>query len=476
MTDAPSLFKTAAALGLSATIACGSYARTDGQVLIDPDGAAGDLFSVSLASEGEWLMAGAMWDDTQAGPDQGSVVTFLKQGDQWIAQAKLEAPPGLESDYFGNTVAISNGVAVVGAYRATIDGVLQRGAAHVFTLQPSGWMHTQRLLASDGLEDDYFGSSVAIEGNTMVVASRLDDSGAVLDQGSAYVFERDENGLWVERQKLVAFDGRMHDQFGFHSAISGDDIFVGANWDDLPGKVDAGSVYRFHRDGSGQFQHAQHITAPDGQGHDEFGIRVVARGAYVVVGSPGASIGSDSFRGAAYVLRRGLDGVWGESQKLISPGGLPGDQLGSSLAIDGGLIAVGAWAADDSGRTDCGKVHIFRRDQSGLWIEAAVMVASATSPAGAEFAYLGTAIACNDGQLVAGAYSATIDLEFERGCAQVFLLPSGSDLTGDGAVDGSDLAMMLGVFGNTGATAADIDMDGLVGGADMAALMAIWGH
>ena len=89
------------------------------------------------------------------------------------------------------------------------------------------WTEQAKLTASDGAELDFFGSSVAIAGDTIVVGARLDDVNGITDSGSAYVFTR-TGTTWTEQAKLTASDGAAADFFGTSVAIAGDTIVVGA--------------------------------------------------------------------------------------------------------------------------------------------------------------------------------------------------------------------------------------------------------
>ena len=85
------------------------------------------------------------------------------------------------------------------------NGTADGGGAFVYERINGNWQLQQRLEASDGAVADYFGRSVAIDGETIVVGSYLDDVGAG-DQGSAYVYSR-SGTVWHEQAKLTASDG-----------------------------------------------------------------------------------------------------------------------------------------------------------------------------------------------------------------------------------------------------------------------------
>jgi hypothetical protein len=157
-------------------------------------------------------------------------------------ESKLLASDGTEGDWFGHAVSISGDVALVGAELESDKGTYS-GAAYVFRWNGSSWVEEEKLLASDGLGYDYFGSSVSISGDVALVGAYGDDDNSIIDSGAAYVF-RYNGETWVEEDKLLASDGAANDRFGSSVSISGDVALVGAYLDDDNGG-DSGSAYLF---------------------------------------------------------------------------------------------------------------------------------------------------------------------------------------------------------------------------------------
>ena len=160
-------------------------------------------------------------------------------------EAKLVAPDGAQYDNFGYSVAISGDTVVAGAPFQDIGGIPDQGSAYVFTRSGTSWPQQAKLVAPDGAEYDYFGYSVAISTDTLVVGAILDDIGSNTNQGSAYVFARYGTSWWRERQ-LIASDGAGSDLFGHSVAVSGETAVVGATFDDIGSNVDQGSAYIYH--------------------------------------------------------------------------------------------------------------------------------------------------------------------------------------------------------------------------------------
>jgi len=108
-------------------------------------------------------------------------VLALPASGRWVQQDHLFAGDAAADDIFGISVAISGDTIVVGAF---FEGSYA-GSAYVFTRPGSTWSQQDHLFADDAAADDWFGHSVAIDGNTTVVGSNGDDTAAGTDAGSA---------------------------------------------------------------------------------------------------------------------------------------------------------------------------------------------------------------------------------------------------------------------------------------------------
>jgi hypothetical protein len=139
------------------------------------------------------------------------------------------------------------------------------------------------MTAFDGVDDDQFGYSVAIDGDTVVVGTYQDDDGT--SSGSAYVFTKPAGG-WAngnETGKLTASHGAQADHFGYSVAVDGDTVVVGARGD----STQAGSVYLFTKPATGwdDVNEATKITASDGDDSHRFGWSVAVDGIIVMAGA-----------------------------------------------------------------------------------------------------------------------------------------------------------------------------------------------
>jgi hypothetical protein len=220
---------------------------TQQQKLLAPDGAAEDLFGWWVDLDGDTVLIAAKWDDDN-GDGSGSAYVFTRTGTTWAFQQKLLASDGAPVDRFGVDVALDGDTAFIAACYDDDMGT-DSGSVYVFTRTGTTWTEQQKLTASDGSAGDSFGGcagTISLDGDTAIIGAWLDkDNG---DQsGSAYVFTRTE-GIWKEQQKLLASDGAENDLFSSFIALDGDTAMIWAWLDDDNG-LDSGSVYVFTKVG-----------------------------------------------------------------------------------------------------------------------------------------------------------------------------------------------------------------------------------
>ena len=153
--------------------------------LIASDGEFYDAFGCSVSLSGDYAAIGAHWDD-DSGLYSGSAYIFHYNGLNWVEKAKLTASDGEANDEFGMSVSISGNYAVIGAYKDDDNGV-DSGSAYIFYYNGLSWVEQAKLTASDGEAYDFFGESVAITDNYILVgALNAGDN----NTGAAYVYEK----------------------------------------------------------------------------------------------------------------------------------------------------------------------------------------------------------------------------------------------------------------------------------------------
>jgi hypothetical protein len=195
--------------------------------LVAADGAAKDKFGQSVSVSGSTIVVGAIYDDDND-VNSGSAYVFEKSDDGEVTQvAKLVAADGAANDYFGHSVSVSGSTIVVGAYNDNDHGS-GSGSAYVFEKSDDGaWAQAAKLVDADGAASDVFGRYVSVSGSTIVVGAPYDDDKGS-NSGSAYVFEKSDDGAWAQAAKLVAADAAWGDYFGVWVSVSGSTIVVGA--------------------------------------------------------------------------------------------------------------------------------------------------------------------------------------------------------------------------------------------------------
>ena len=246
---------------------------------------------------------------------------------------KLLASDASERDWFGSPLAVSGDTALIAApYDDDKDSA--SGSVYVFVRSGTTWMQQQKLTASDGARDDEFGRAVAIWGDTIVAAYSDDDWGA------AHVFARSGN-LWAHQQNLVASDGDEYDSDSPSVDVFGDTAILGVWYDDDRGG-NAGAAYGFtRRENAWTLQ--QKLRAPDGARSDWFGVSVALSGDTALIGASGDD-NTVVDAGAVYVFERS-GSTWAQQHKLMAPDARAEDYFGSQLGFlkDSAVVGLSRW-------------------------------------------------------------------------------------------------------------------------------------
>ncbi len=307
--------------------------------LLASDGAASDRFGYSVAISEDTIVVGAP-DDDAGFSNAGSAYVFVRNGTTWTQQQRLTANDGTADDEFGNAVAAAGEVIVVGAHFADLPSNSAAGSAYRFVRSGTVWTQTQKLIPVGGVVlGDSFGESLAISGNKLAVGSSTADVPAT-SAGSVYVYS-DSTGAYLLEQKVSISSGNNGDFFGCSVAIEGN-TFIGGAREHAPfvGQTAYGAAYVFEFNGATWTQQAK-LTAPDGGAFDRFGWSVAISNNVVAVGAreDDTVVGPDA--GSVYIYTRSGT-TWGYQQKLAPSDTFNGDRFGSSVALSFGTLLVGA--------------------------------------------------------------------------------------------------------------------------------------
>ncbi|WP_310621635.1 M10 family metallopeptidase C-terminal domain-containing protein [Flexibacterium corallicola] len=294
----------------------------------------------------------------------GSVYIYTEDENSEYSTVKLTNPRPDDYSRFGDDIAIGeDGTLVVGAKYDDSDGN-STGSVYVYTPGLNGDYSSEPIrLSADDIEDqDYFGSSVEVGPNGMIIVGSPYDDDQVSGSGSIYVFTPDGNGGY-NQVKLAQEAAAMYDRLGTAIAVNVDGTIVASAPFDNDQGSDAGSVTVFTLDGNGEYQ-AVELYASDAQAYDNFGSSVaISDNGIIVVAATGEDELGDS-SGAVYVFVPSSDGSYTE-YKLTEPSGSDGGLFGSAVSIDDdGVIVVGAQHTEGTGAS-----YLFHPNSDGSYGE-----------------------------------------------------------------------------------------------------------
>ena len=367
---------------------------------------ADDRFGVSVDIDGDYVIVGAEYEDT-GGSNAGSAYVFVRSGTSWTQQAILRASDAQADDRFGGydpTVSISGSFAVIGAHNEDAGGS-NAGAAYVFSRSGSTWTEVKKIVASNPTASDFFGQTVAIDGTTILVGAREEDTKASA-AGAAYIYTSqqvtnyyitdagkysvDANiaGLkyktnevevtgsitptkswnWDTKTTLRADNTGSDDNFGRAMHMYGDTLVVSSPNEDTTNS-NSGAVYVFVRPSGGTTWAQQAmLKAADAASDDIMGgyssTSLKIYGDTIAVGARGADAGGTN-RGACYIFTRSGT-TWTQQQK-IEPTTNDNANFGTSIALWEDTVAIGGNAFDYGGSSDTGGCQVWKRDSNNVW-------------------------------------------------------------------------------------------------------------
>jgi len=393
-------------------------------------------YGKAVAIDGDRLLVGAPLDDLTIG-----ATTYFAVGAAWLFEwtgsawegTRIMPPYWVDEDdnyqYYGESVGLDGDTFVVGAWMG--DGQeTGSGTAWVHRLVGGVWVESE-LEASDGILWDWFGKSVAVSGDRVVVGAPTSDVNEGV--GAAYVYERDGVN-WVET-KLTLTGAAGSDRPGLGNsgvAVDGETVVIGAP---------QGSPYGWSEEGEGTGRvhvftksgdvWVEQVLAPVGVSMDDtFGWSVAIDGDRIVVGAPGDD-GNGSGAGAAYVFEKSA-GVWLQTKKLTDSVGGSGDTYGYGVGVSGDRISIGA-----PGR-GTGTIYWYT-GSGGTWRALDSVARYDSSPA------LGWAVDVDGNRIAAGAPFYNTDGKEDAGTAVVleFLTCDGRTATLVGTDDSETLVGTL---------------------------------
>lgn len=362
------------------------------QKIVPSDRGPNAMFGNDVDIYENFIIVGAYYRTTDSAGknylyDAGAAYIFeLDSSNHWKQIEKLSASDREATDIFGESVTISREFAIVGAPLESHDASgtnlkKEAGSAYVFKRFSNGsWSEVAKLVSSDRQAGDRFGVSVDIDHDQLVVGAYWEDhnsngNNSKSKAGSVYIFEKNSSGNWLEKQKLVAIDRDVNDEFGEDAALSENYLVVGARWEseDETGKntlTNSGSAYVFLKDSNtGTWTQSQKLVANDRSAKNIFGNSVSVASGKIAIGTPSNS--TDEFgqnkldeSGATYIFEKNNKNIWIQTQKIVSNDRDAQDNFGWAVAVSDQNVICGAYHEDhDSSGTnfidDAGSAYFF---------------------------------------------------------------------------------------------------------------------
>lgn len=324
----------------------------DGTLLSADDAQSGDLFGHSvtigpgIAPEGDNMLIGAPSDDNVEGAHAGAVYAFDKINGAWTQIQKLVPASLNPGDYFGCCVDVAGEQAIIGARHADPQG---DDSGKVWTAQRLGgfWdLNQTPLMAWDGAAADQFGHAVSTSGDWAIVSAPFKTVNNNLAAGKVYAYRR-FGSSWSWHEQFTFPTPQSFTGFGNSLDMMDNTFAAGANFADVAGVYDAGAVLIAEANlvsGNPFFATwgTSLISASDKQVQDHFGSSVALSGQYLYVGAPDRDESGNANAGAVYVFAINGFASYQQVAKIVLPGlwSSPGGQFGKKIAVDGQNIMI----------------------------------------------------------------------------------------------------------------------------------------
>jgi hypothetical protein len=205
------------------------------------DGSTYDEFGSAVALAGTTALIGAGMASVNGNQQQGAAYIFTESKGTWAQTAKLTASDAAAGEGFGDPIALNGTTALIGAGGATVDGKQAQGAAYIFAKSNGTWTQKAELTAKDGRPGDFFGTAVALENTRALIGAHFAAVSGQPEQGAIYLFTK-SNDTWKQTQKITASDGMANDNFGLSVALDNVTALIGARGATVD-NVEQGAAY-----------------------------------------------------------------------------------------------------------------------------------------------------------------------------------------------------------------------------------------
>ncbi len=313
------------------------------------DSGVGDRFGHSVDIDGDLIVVGMPYGNSSAADDTGAAIVYERGLAGWVYLTELAPEPSSVGDRFGWSVAISGNRAVVGSPKDD-QMATDSGAIYIFTRTEPASVKYMSSAAEGGAE---YGTSVDLDGDSIIVGAPRDDTAAGADAGAVHFYHWD-GGFWDYQGIRFGSSDDAGDRFGYAVSISGDRALAGAFLDDVATADGAGSTDVFNRSGTNWFC-AQTLVSPAPNTGDNFGMAVSVGGTFALVGAPW----DDGYAGSVHVYQC-LGGTWTLMRKMtpLSGDSLAGFSVAASSQGRGVVGNVTGDGAQPASGTACMLAHL----------------------------------------------------------------------------------------------------------------------
>ena len=298
---------------------------------------------------------------------------YSEVADKWgvvngsIYNENSKIQPGVANDQFGYSMDmdVSGNWCIIGSPQKLADG---NGKADIYENVSGTWTHKKSLTASDGAGGDNFGVSVRINNENTFVFIGADNHNSV--KGAVYIYKKNHPSAnsWGQYQKVVSLDQRINSYFGKSIGVNGNTLLIGSpNGGNFSGAVyevtySTGTGKWGTQSGSDYVPSSDKIVALDASANDQFGYSVNVYEHFGVVGSKSTDMSGNVDTGSAYIIINTGEGYWEES-KQINPDDLDvQDEYGISVGIYERSVVIGSWLSEGDQGGDpahAGSAYIF---------------------------------------------------------------------------------------------------------------------
>lgn len=307
----------------------------------------------------------SMGNDNSNANANDNTSTNTSGDSDWPQVARLTAFDAAGDDLYGeSTAAVSSLVAVGSSMKNSGAGIVD-----VYVNTGGDWNYFRRVEGGDSrFPEQAFGSSVALSNTRLFVgAPKYAIPGSLnIQRGALYVFAN-RGSDFEQIQLLTVSDSEDYDYLGSAMAYDADQghLIVGA-----PGRNNREGAAYVYRDGGGTFTQTQKLTASDGTQFSDFGGSMAMTNVWAAIGAANKNSGT----GAVYVFER-MASDYVEIQKITAPDGVETDKFGSSVAMEGDLLAITAPAKQRPGDDllMAGAVYVYRRSADQYMLEETIV-------------------------------------------------------------------------------------------------------